>query len=63
MKKLFINNIEVKGIGFVYDNCHKIYILEDTFTSSYSLLQFIIEFVCRYIYDKNENIVDTIYYI
>ena len=23
----------------------------------------IIEFVCRYIYNKNENIVDTIYYI
>ena len=29
MKKLFINDVEVKGIGFVYDNCHKIYILED----------------------------------
>ena len=29
MKKLFINNKEVKGIGFVYDGCHKIYILED----------------------------------
>ena len=29
MKKLFINGREVKGIGFVYDGCHKIYILED----------------------------------
>lgn len=27
--KLFINDIEVKGNKFVWDNCHKIYIIED----------------------------------
>ena len=29
MKKLFINGREVKGIGFAFDGCHKIYIIED----------------------------------
>ena len=28
MKKIFINDIEVVGIGFLWDGCHKIYILE-----------------------------------
>ena len=27
--KLFINKKEVKGNRFVWDNCHKIYIIED----------------------------------
>lgn len=27
--KLFINEKEVKGDKFVWDNCHKIYIIED----------------------------------
>lgn len=27
--KLFINGKEVKGNRFVWDNCHKIYIIED----------------------------------
>ena len=27
--KLFINDIEVKGDRFVWDKCHKIYIIED----------------------------------
>lgn len=27
--KLFINDIEVKGNRFVWDGCHKIYIIED----------------------------------
>ena len=27
--KLFINEKEVKGDRFVWDNCHKIYIIED----------------------------------
>lgn len=29
MEKLFINGKEVKGIGFVYDGCHKIYVVEE----------------------------------
>ena len=29
MKKLLINGKEVKGIGFVYDGCHKIFVVEN----------------------------------
>ena len=29
MKRLYINNVLVEGTSFVYDNCHKIYIIED----------------------------------
>ena len=29
MKKIFINDIEVVGIGFLWDGCHKIYILQN----------------------------------
>ena len=29
MKKLFINGKEIKGIGFVYDGCHKIFVVEN----------------------------------
>ena len=28
MKRLYINNVLVNGVAFVYDNCHKIYIIE-----------------------------------
>ena len=29
MKRLYINDVKVEGTSFVYDNCHKIYIIED----------------------------------
>ena len=29
MKRLYINGVLVNGASFVYDNCHKIYIIED----------------------------------
>lgn len=29
MKKMYINDIEIKGNMFVYDGCHKIYVIED----------------------------------
>ena len=29
MKRLYINDVLVNGTSFVYDNCHKIYIIED----------------------------------
>lgn len=29
MKRLYVNDVLVEGTSFVYDNCHKIYIIED----------------------------------
>ena len=29
MKKMYVNGKEIKGKMFVYDGCHKIYIIED----------------------------------